>query len=402
MRLLFVNHLHPNSGLVGALRMQRFAEEMAKRGHRVLLLCACHKGTPDTPASSCSRIASHDWAQPLVLAVRDDSFTKLQLPLTTEPRPFHRAQTAAKLILGGGPFWRWQRAARAFRKPIRECFAPELAYATFGNLDALAIARDYARADRIPWVMDIKDPASAFLPKLLADWLMRRYRDASAVTLNSEFQRDHNGCWANSTSSVIYSGVEIPPAVDSGYDAKSVALVGSVYTDTAAALLLRGFSAWRKQSQASATLHYFGVDSRRISTVAARTGTTDGLVVEGQVPRKDLLARCARMTAVMYAACPERTFHHKLLELAALGRPVISSPTDGDEAKTLCVRFQIAYTGATTADVVRNSLQVASGTATAPMEQLRAQMSWRSAAVCLEDVFDKVRRRARPIRANDE
>lgn len=387
MRLLFVNHLHPNTGLVGALRMQRFAEELATRGHQVLLLCACHEGIPDTPESFQARISNHDWTHPLLLAVRDDSFTKLQHMPTGRWRPIPRARTAAKLIFGGGPFWRWQRAARAFQTPIHEHFVPDLAYATFGNLDALAIARDYAHAGRIPWVMDIKDPASAFIPKPLAWWLMPRFRDAAAVTLNSEFQRSHNRGWADDASTVIYSGVEAPPTTGGAYDAASVALVGSIYTDEAAVTLLRGFVEWRTQHVSTATLHYFGVDGARVAAIAKAAQIDVGLIIEGQVARRDLLARCTRMAALLYAAHPQHTFHHKLLELAALGRPLVTRPAGGSEADALCARFHINHVTATTATAVCNALAAASATATANMAELISEMSWASAAARLEAVF---------------
>lgn len=390
MRLLFVNHLHPNTGLVGALRLQRFAVELAKRGHRILLLCAARGAPADTPETFMRRVAKYDWSTPLVLGVLDPS----PLRTATERRHSvlrlaHRAKTATALATHGGPFWRWQHAARAFREPIQRVFAPELAYATFGNLDALAIARDCAHASRIPWVMDIKDPASAFIPKPLAWWLMPRYRDAAAVTLNSEFQRSHNRRWAGDASTVIYSGVESPPATDGSYDAENVALVGSIYTDEAAATLLRAFAQWRARDAPNATLHYFGIDGRRVTTIARALLANAGVVIEGQVARRDLLARCSRMAAIMYAAHPQHAFHHKLLELAALGRPLVTCPAGGSEADALCARFHINHVTATTATAVCNALAAASATATANMTELISEMSWASAAARLEAVFER-------------
>lgn len=387
MRLLFVNHLHPDTGLVGAVRLHRFAEELAARGHQVLLLCANHQANPDTPETFERCIIEHDWSAPLLLSVRDDSPARRRASADHKWRLLRRACTAASLVVHGGPFWRWQRSARAFRRPIQRLFAPDLAYATFGNLDALAIARDYARASEIPWVMDIKDPASGFIPKPLAGRLMRRYRDASAVTLNAEFQRRHNHGWADSKSRVIYSGVEAATATADNYDATQVAMIGAVYDDHAAEILLRGFAAWHQKSNAGATLHYFGVDSARVGEIAARFGITNGLVIEGQIPRNQLLARCARMAALQYTARPQRTFHHKLLELAALGRPIIESPAEGEEAEALCARYAINHTAVADAVETQHALVKASLTPTAKMERLLDEMSWPSAAARLEEVF---------------
>ncbi len=390
MRLLFVNHLHPDTGLVGAVRMQRFAEELVAQGHRVLLLCACHAGTPDTQESFVQRFSTHDWARPFLLAVRDDSPILRRTTARGTSRVLQRAATAAGLLIHGGPFWRWQHAVRPFRESIRGMFSPELAYATFGNLDALAIARDYARSSGIPWVMDIKDPASHFIPKPLAGLLMRRYTDASAVTLNSEFQRSHNGCWANDASTLIYSGIEtrISPVAD--YDPTRVAMIGSIYSDNSAEVLLRGFAAWRQHSRPDAMLYYFGVDSQRFTAAAKRAGIMDGVVLEGQVPRSDLLHRCAKATALLYAVTPRHTFHHKLLELAALGRPIITCPAESGEALTLCKEYDINYTPAMTVDSVQDALAEAMRTPTVDPRLLVNEMSWRMAARRLQRIFEDV------------
>lgn len=389
MRLLFVNHAHPASGLIGAVRLQRFAEELAGRGHRVVLLCAMRHDAIDTPGALAGRLERHDWSQPLVLAVRDDSPRPAAPSANRIGRQLQRARTASRLLIHGGPFWRWQRAARAFEPTLRDSFAPELAYATFGNLDALAIARGYARRHGIPWVMDIKDPASVFLPRMLAGTLMHRYRGVAAVTLNSEFQRSRNPDWADARSTVLYSGVETPPMVRGPCDGSRVALVGSVYDDEALATLLKGFAGWRRQRAPDAVLHYLGVDSARVAVVAGHIGATDGLIVDGQVPRDDLLRRCGHMAALMYASRPQFTFHHKLLELAATGRPLVTCPDAGAEARDLCARYGIGLTCATDAAGVSRALAAAPGTATSAMERLRGELAWPSVATQLEAIFQR-------------
>lgn len=388
MRLLFVNHLHPNTGLIGAVRLQRFAEELSKREHRVLLLCACHQGALDTPETFALRIAQHNWAQPLVLAVRDASSAHRRVgTLATGGRTLRRVSTAAGLLIHGGPFWQWQHAARAFQKPIRERFAPELTYATFGNLDALAIARNYAHYARIPWVMDIKDPASQFIPAPLARWLMPRYRDAAAVTLNSDFQRGHNPGWVDERSTVIYSGAEASNHATGPHFNNAAALVGSVYDDGALAILLRGFAFWRRLRGGDATLHYFGTDGARVADVATRGDATSGLTINDQIPRDELLQRCARFAALLYCAHPQHTFHHKLLELGALGRPLVTSLSEGPEARMLCDQFGIRLASVTSDTEAALALQAAADIPTSSMTTLRHEMAWPSVTARLETVF---------------
>lgn len=390
MRLLLINHLHPDSGLVGAVRMQRFAEELARRGHQVVLLCAGHDGEPDTPTLFAARAACHDWSQPLVVAVRDDSPLHNQMRARQLPPLPRKFATAFDLAWHGGPFWRWRRSAAGFYRPIHRLLDPEVAFATFGNLDALAIARRYAHRHRIPWVMDIKDPALEFLPFPLRGWLMPRYADAAAVTLNSEHQRTHNGCWARDDAIVIHSGVEGFHVADGGCNQSQVALVGSLYSGTGAEVLMRAFSAWRNDREPGGTLHYFGVDAEKASELARRLGVTQGLILEGQVPRAELLGKCARMAALMFAVHPGGAFHHKLLELAALGRPLIASPALGPEEQRLCTRFSIPLTCITSESDGARALAAASAAATVAMTDLVRKMSWAECAARLEGVFRSV------------
>lgn len=402
MRLLFVNYLHPDSGLVGAVRMQRFAEELARRGHQVVLLCSCPNGQPDTPASFAGRIQRQDWSMPLVLALHDD--TAAAHAAAREPIAIVRkARTAARLLLREGRFWRWQRTAATFRRHIQDLFTPELAYATFGDLDSLAVARDYARQAAIPWVMDIKDPASIFIPGKLAPWLMRRYRGAVAVTMNSEYQRSHNGSWVDDRSVVIYSGVEPPPDGPASFEPTHVALVGSLYDDEAATHLLRGFDDWRRQSQPMARLYYFGTDAARLAGLAERMGLTQGLVIESQIPRAALLARCRQMAALLYVTHPEGAFNHKLLELAALGRPLIVSGASNPETERLCQRFDIPLTAVASEFAVSQSLAAAAVTPTRSMQSMCERTAWSSVAGQLEQVLAAALAKAQPtLNAVDE
>jgi len=390
MRLLFVNHLHPDTGLIGAVRLQRFAEELSKRGHHVLLLCASHDGAWDTLETFVKRIGEHDWSVPLLLSVRDDGLTRPHAQSRRIPPLVRRARTAFRLAVRGGPFWQWRRAARHFLEPINQLFSPHLSYATFGNLDALALAREYARRFGIPWVMDIKDPASTFIPNLLASLLMRPYRDAAAVTLNADFQRTRNGCWADASSFVVYSGVDVPRPTDQKFDPARAAMVGSTYGDESTEVLLRGFRDWRTQHHPMANLHYFGLDGERVAEIARRLGLADALILEGQIPRLALLERCTQMAALLYCAEPRRTFHHKLLELAAVGRPVITSPVESDEALALCARYGVGYTGADSGFAVCAALEAASRTSGKLMEDLQREAAWAAVAGRLEEIFRAV------------
>ena len=70
LRLVFVNHCHPEMAHVCALRARSFADAMTRRGHRVVLLTE----TParDAPAPHPDDLVRglniHDWNHPYFLA----------------------------------------------------------------------------------------------------------------------------------------------------------------------------------------------------------------------------------------------------------------------------------------------------------------------------------------------
>lgn len=384
MNLLFVSQIHPASGLVGGLRLYRFAQELSARGHHIVLLCGSTNGPGDRAEDLPQRLAGHDWTVPLVVAVEDRRRAE-----ATRPALLRKARTALRLACRGGPFWRWRRNALAFTESIRSQFRPDAALGTFGSLDALATARCIARQCNIPWVMDIKDPATAFIPSALRPILMPRYLDAAAVTLNAEYQRSHNPGWADANSTLIYSGVEVPLTDTQKHDPLEVALVGSVYHDDGLAAVLQGFRLWHQRTSGAATLYYFGVDSERVARIGQMVGVVDAMRIEGQLPRTEFLQRCRRMAALVYVRSAT-SFHHKLLELAALGRPLIACPGETDEALGLVWAHGINLTCAQHEQAVASALARAAEQPTVDTRALINEFSWAVAATRLEQVLQNV------------
>lgn len=384
MNLLLVSHVHPESGLVGGLRLYRLAQELAARGHRVVLLCGTLGGPGDDAGALPRRLTDHDWATPLVVAAED------RCPVaSTQLAPLRKARTALRLILRGGPFWRWRRNALVFAEPMRTHFRPDVTYGTFGDLDALALAREIAKRCDVPWVMDLKDPATRFLPRALRPALMPRYRDAAAVTLNSEYQRSHNPGWADDDAILLYSGAEAPLREFVAHDPLHVALVGSIYDAANLTTFLRGFRLWRQQTSNAATLHYFGVNVEPVAQAAERVGISQVVRVEGQRPRSELLERCQRMAAIGYIRSAA-TFHHKLIELAALGRPLLACPGEGKEALELARRNDIDLACVQDEQAVACALDRAAAETTIDTQALINKFSWASAATRLEQVLQSV------------
>jgi hypothetical protein len=297
-----------------------------------------------------------------------------------------RFQTAWDLLVRGGPFWQWKRDTEPFSTIIQNNFRPELCYATFGNLDALNIARELAQRCQIPWVMDIKDPAAAFLPKCLRPLLMRRYRDANAVTLNANFQRKYNKGWCNEKTELIYSGVESCAIPDAVIDPNLFALVGAVYDDASLFRLMAVFRRHVLESNSNARIIYYGKEVERVKVAARTAGVLERVDCAGMVDRLMMLRECSTAVALFYVGYAG-TFHHKLLELAALGRPLIACPDESEESRDLMTKYKHPfYAGADEHELLR-AMNTARLTKSADTRQLLEDMDWSAVTTQLERVL---------------
>lgn len=385
MRLVLINHLHPATGLVGSVRFWRLAEELAKRGHRVVLLCGKYDSV-DKPETLRKRFDAHDWSTPLLVACGPNPLLDARAESRQRSRFAGRVRTAWDLLVHGGPFWNWRAEARPLYKVLHERFDPHFCYATFGNLDALGIARELAKVCRIPWVMDIKDPADAFLPGALRLWLMRPYRDAAAVTMNAGYQRQHNPGWARAAAKVMYSGVESPLIPAPAVDQDRYALVGAVYDDQSLIRLLQGFRYHFTVQAKKARLVYYGKDAARVRLAADAIGLCHRIDYAGMFDRYAMLAECSSAAAICYVGHPG-TFHHKLLELAALGRPLLACPNESEEGLSLIREHQIEFTGSVDEAALAMGLRAAATMPTRDTSELQQIFGWPTVARQLEELF---------------
>ena len=388
MRIVFINQLHPDTGLIGSVRLSRFAEELAIRGHQILMVCES-SGAGECVEELGRRLSSHDWTTPLIVAVGSAPDRISQLRRDRLPALARRIGTLWDLVVRGGVLWRWRREIRKFHALIKEQFAPQLCYATFGNIDTLAAARELAEFCNVPWVMDIKDPATSFLPRSLRPLLTGRLRGASAVTLNSDYQRDHNPGWVRSDALTLYSGVETSQVPLASFDPTSFNLVGSVYDERHVATLLKGFREANSGTKRGLRLRYFGLNVDAMARVAAELGGVDGLEVIGMVDRQLLLISCAESAASVYIGS-SATFHHKLLELAAVGRPLIVCPAESEEARELAEMYGLTLFQANSVEDLVPCFLRATEIPTRNMLKLRTQLSWSAVSGQLEHCFVSV------------
>lgn len=340
MRLVFVNYCHPAMPHICGVRVSHFAAAMAARGHQVVLITRDLDGQPVAPlvAELAASLAAHDWAQPFHLAIAPKPsgfFSRLQAG--SLPGGLRQLAILGAYLGAGGIFADWRAACRPYAKALAAAFQPQLAWGTFGNTDSWAVARDMARAANAPWVGDIKDYWRMFIPAPLRRVLAWRFRDVAHLTLLAGTHVDEALPYFPQAATVIYSGmpeVFLQPVAAPVPGPFTLVLSGSLYNQPTLEDFLTTLAAWGQGR--NARLIYAGADHVRM----ARTSKALGLDRHWQVdihpylPLNDLRALQVTATANVYMRSA-RCFHHKVIELMAMRRPVISFPGEGDEAHAI-------------------------------------------------------------------
>lgn len=371
MRLVFVNHAHPDVPHVSGMRTGYFAKEMARFGHQVVLLtCTVPGSRPPVGAANsvAGRLAGHNWAEPLVIAIPPVRHRALELIRRNSLPPLvRRSLTLWQLIVAKGVFADWHKAASSTITQLADEFEPDLIWATFGNTTNLAVAQQLAHATGCPWVADIKDSWSAFIPRALRRVMAWRFRDAIGWTSNSRYHQDVARRWLSSTrTEVIYSGVAEeffgqagrPPSL-SRYQ---LLLVGSVYDDARLESYLHAVRGWiaglPASERKSLSFAYAGADSERVELALAAVP----LACEVRVSRYRSIPELAAMARASFAnsyLSASFTFHHKLLELLICGRPLLCFPAERAESRALASRSGTPFASCDSEEEVRGALSAA-------------------------------------------
>lgn len=408
VRAVFVNHCHPDVPHVCAMRARELARALAARGHRIVLLTETL--TPDEagihPAALAPALAIHDWSRPYVLAVRPRAAAPTRaLQRHRLAPPLSQAMVAWCYVVRGGVFWTWTAASRPFWPVLVRAFAPEVTWATFGNVDALDIARGIAQAATCPWVLDLKDPWDGFVPPLFQHRVARRYRDAAAVTALSQAHAHAAARWFGKAT-VVYSGIgeallaprgeEAPPAGE-----RRLVLTGSVYDDTDLDTLMGAvaeFLAGRKGDTPSWALVYGGGDYGRVARAAQAVRDLCRTDIRPWIAGHELAALRAGAVANLYVKGRSTPFHHKLLELLAAGRPVICHPEESEEARRIAGEAGVPFYSCSDRTALCAALaQVADAAAVgagfAVDRRALARYTWEVQAAILERVLEEARRK---------
>jgi hypothetical protein len=346
MRLVFVNHCHPDAPHVCATRVRELAAACARRGHQVVLLT---ETLPDSPAGEvaperlAAALADHDWRLPFPLACRP--LPRRWLVAAREgrlPGPLRRPLLAAAYLARSGVFTDWRDGSRPYWRPLVSTFRPEAVWGSFGNTDVLVIARAIAGLAGCPWVMDFKDPWSAFIPGPLRRPLARRFGDAAFLTALSAQHAADAEPWFGRTAEVVYSGIDsalLAPHPPPPSDGSRLLLVGGLYARDDLDALLAGLRSWLEDLPAEdrdrVSLAYAGGERETFRAAAAGLAGLARVEDVGYVPLADLAALAAGSVATLYVRSRTALYQHKLLELAAMGRPAICLPPESGEAMAI-------------------------------------------------------------------
>ncbi|KIL97695.1 hypothetical protein CCC_00756 [Paramagnetospirillum magnetotacticum MS-1] len=391
MRAVLVNHCHPDTPHVCATRMARFAEALAARGHQVVLLTETLEGHPADyrPEDLAAALGRHDWASPFRLAIaprRDrllSAFREGHLPAV-----LRKAVAAGYYLIRGGVFSDWRDGSRPFWPVLAKAFRPQVVWATFGNTDALAIGRGIAALAGCPWVMDVKDPWSVFIPAPIRGLLARRFGDFAALTALSPDHAEDAVPWFGTGARVVHSGIgdgllaPMPPAGDE----RRLLLLGGLYGQAELEELLAGVGRW--QAGRPLTLTYAGSETARFLDAAGRLVPGAVLEAPGWRTLGEIRDMAARSWATLYVRTPRALFQHKLFELIALARPMICLPPEGGDAQRLAARLGGVLLGCSSAQEVAAALETCPQGCAPDLGRL-AQYGWGGQAAVLETLFQE-------------
>ncbi|MBK9241945.1 MAG: hypothetical protein IPL75_17255 [Acidobacteria bacterium] len=341
MRVVVVNHVHPSVPHVSGMRAWHFAQELAVRGHQVILVCEQDDrgpGSPD-PSQLQDHINAHDWRTPLVIAVTPTPFAALNRVRSPRTGSLHRKSLVVwSYVRHSGMFTDFSAGAAPFLPTIASVFQPQIVWGMFGNTDCWLIAQRLARLARCKWVADMKDSWDEWIPRGLKTLVARRFRDMSAGTSNAEFHAGAMARWFPARPSVVYSGVAPefmrPRPQHSGRF--RVTLVGATYAAENLSRFVRAFSDWVQSLPSSErqriTLGYAGSDAALVEAAVTGLESVVHLDIRNQLPLPEFAALCGESALNAYLWSPA-TFHHKVVELLACQRPILSFP--GERAESL-------------------------------------------------------------------
>lgn len=327
------------------MRLGRFADAMAQRGHSVIILSACLPNCPvstDEIENKLAGIHSKNWESPLIIPVTPKAYWPTQaVRQRLVPSIVRRGLTAWSFLRHGGAFPDWTKAAKPIARKIAKRFNPDLVWATFGNTSNLWLGRYIASQSNCPWIMDVKDNWEAYVPTGLRRLMARRLKSTAGITYNSQNQRTVARQWIKKErEALVYSGVSdaffsSPQLARSQPEKHCIFLVGAVRYRDRLVEFVTALGTWletlSEENRRAIQLRYAGSDSDLVAQVLGAHSLSCDVVIDQQLPVDRFAELCADARLVCYLWAPY-TFHHKLLELLVASRAVLAYPGEHEES----------------------------------------------------------------------
>ncbi len=403
MRIVIVSPCHPDTSHVCALRGRAFADALAAMGHRVLLITPPleEAGKGSDPDGLPARLDTHDWSQPYSVSACYRSGSILPaLRGGRVPGGFRQAMIAWQYVAHGGVYEDWYAGALPLLPKIAEKFRPNIVWAIFGNTGCWRIGQAIAHRSGCPWVADLKDSWTNFIPSVFRARLARRYGDATQLTALSGIHADTMaGNMPDVARTVIYSGIARdfladretpPPATASG---RLILMSGGTYglaTELRTLLNALSESLGRLALPAEETVFaYAGADGEVVAAAASVLAGRCTVRMLGFIPLARLQAMQREAALNLYLRCPP--FHHKVFELFAAGRPIVCYPAETAETTGLAAEVGARFYSCGTPDALANAFattlgQTEPGGRSIDLQAL-ARYSWEEQAKALERIL---------------
>ncbi|OFX14505.1 MAG: hypothetical protein A2516_07120 [Alphaproteobacteria bacterium RIFOXYD12_FULL_60_8] len=350
MRILLVSQCHPDMPHVCGQRTARFAEALAKNGHKVVLLTETLNRHPTGPKPETVahklqaymddktrrvfHLACPPSCDPFLHGVRDGTF------------PFwaRAGVIALRYFFSSSVFTDWRAGSRPYWPVLANVFQPEVCWGTFGNTEALFQARAVAQLAKCPWIMDIKDSWTNFLPEKLQAKLTERFSGAHGITALSQAHADEaQRLWPHLTPQVIYSGIPEhflnPPDVVPPKDRFCVTLAGAVYEQASLDTFAKAFHIWLlgldRSLRVGVHFSYVGTDHERVRRAFERVLGRCTSSVRPPVALEEMSALLRSSHLNVYLRSATSLWHHKIFEYLSVDRPFMVFPEEIPEAYTI-------------------------------------------------------------------
>jgi hypothetical protein len=312
----------------------------------------------------------------------------------------------------GGVDHPWIASASATAAPLIDHFRPDVVWGNFGSTSNLVVSKDLARRTAVPWVIDFKDNWDLYVHPRLRRILAWRFRNVSAFTSNARLHAGIAARWFRGPAKVIYSSVapEMAAGVasESRRDVFQLTLIGSVYDAGCLSQFLRGVEAWLEgltlAERAQVLIHYAGAALDDVRDALRLEPLSCAVRIDPNLDHANLAEICQKAAVNCYVWTPFG-FHHKLLELMACRRPVISFPGEHPEsvdlARQVGGRLWICHDGVELGLRLSEAHAQWKARERAPGPLDLSEFTWEAAAERLEGFLTEVVRNRGPAKIAD-